>query len=53
MGLGATISAATDAGNFNLLLGSTIVMAVVVVTLNRLIWPRLYGLAAERYTLEA
>jgi NitT/TauT family transport system permease protein len=53
VGLGATISAATDAGNFDLLLGSTVVMALVVVTLNRLIWRRLYGLAAERYTLDA
>jgi NitT/TauT family transport system permease protein len=52
VGLGATISAATDAGNFNLLLGSTVVMALVVVTLNRLIWRRLYSLAAERYTLD-
>jgi NitT/TauT family transport system permease protein len=53
VGLGATISAATDAGNFDLLLGSTVVMALVVVTLNRLIWRRLYSLAAERYTLDA
>jgi NitT/TauT family transport system permease protein len=53
VGLGATISAATDAGNFDLLVGSTIVMALIVVTLNRLIWRRLYALAAERYTLES
>jgi len=52
IGLGATISRATDAGNFDLLLGSTIVMAMVVVTINRLVWRRLYRLAAERYTLE-
>ncbi len=52
VGLGATISAATDAGNFALLLASTIVMAMVVVTINRLVWRRLYRLAAERYTLE-
>jgi len=51
-GLGATISRATDAGNFDLLLGSTIVMALVVVTINRLVWRRMYRLAAERYTLE-
>ena len=52
VGLGATISRATDAGNFDLLLGSTIVMALVVVTINRLVWRRMYRLAAERYTLE-
>jgi len=52
VGLGATISRATDAGNFALLLGSTIVMAMVVVTVNRLVWRRMYRLAANRYTLE-
>ncbi len=52
LGLGATISRATDAGNFALLLGSTVVMALVVVTINRLVWRRMYRLAAERYTLE-
>jgi len=52
VGLGATISRATDAGNFDLLLGSTIIMAMVVVTINRLVWRRMYRLAAERYTLE-
>ena len=53
VGLGATISRATDSGNFALLLGSTIVMAMVVVTVNRLVWRRMYRLAANRYTLEA
>jgi len=53
IGLGATISRATDSGNFALLLGSTVVMAIVVVTVNRLVWRRLYRLAATRYTLEA
>jgi len=52
VGLGATISRATDSGNFALLLGSTIVMAIVVVTVNRLVWRRMYRLAATRYTLE-
>jgi len=52
LGLGATISAATDAGNFALLLASTVVMAAVVVTINRVLWRRLYGLAAARYTLD-
>ena len=52
VGLGATISRATDSGNFALLLGSTVVMALVVVTVNRLLWRRMYRLAANRYTLE-
>jgi len=52
VGLGATISRATDSGNFALLLGSTIMMSIVVVTVNRLVWRRLYRLAADRYTLE-
>jgi NitT/TauT family transport system permease protein len=52
VGLGATISRATDQGNFDLLLASTIVMAIVVVTVNRLVWRRMYRLAATRYTLE-
>jgi purine-cytosine permease-like protein len=50
--LGATISRATDSGNFALLLGSTIVMAMIVVTVNRLVWRRMYRLAADRYTLQ-
>ena len=52
VGLGATISRATDSGNFDLLLASTIVMSIVVVTINRLVWRRMYRLASTRYTLE-
>jgi len=51
-GLGALISQATDDGNFQLLLAATIVMAAIVVTVNRLVWRRLYGLAATRFRLE-
>ena len=51
-GLGATISQATDSGNFDLLLAATIVMAAVVVTINRLVWRRLYALAETRFRLE-
>jgi NitT/TauT family transport system permease protein len=51
-GLGATISHATDTGNFDLLLAATIVMAVTVVTINRLVWRRLYRLSETRYKLE-
>jgi NitT/TauT family transport system permease protein len=52
VGLGATISQATDTGNFDLLLASTILMAATVVTTNRLLWRRLYALAETRYRLE-
>ena len=51
-GLGATISRATDSGNFDLLIAATIVMAATVVTVNRLVWRRLYGLAETRFRLE-
>jgi NitT/TauT family transport system permease protein len=51
-GLGALISQATDDGNFQLLLAATIVMAAMVVTINRLLWRRLYGLAATRFRLD-
>ena len=53
IGLGAVISRATDAGNFALLLGATVVMAATVVTVNRLFWRRMYWLASTRYKLEA
>jgi NitT/TauT family transport system permease protein len=52
-GLGAVISSATDAGNFRVLLAATIVMAAMVVTINRLVWRRLYNLAATRFKLES
>jgi len=51
-GLGATIAQASDSGNFELLIASTIVMAAVVVTVNRLLWRRMYGLAETRFKLE-
>ena len=51
-GVGAMISAATDAKNFNLLLAGTIALAAVVVTTNRLVWRRLYRLAETRFKLE-
>jgi NitT/TauT family transport system permease protein len=52
IGLGATISQATDAGNFDLLLAATMIMAATVVTINRLVWRRLYRLAETRFRLE-
>jgi NitT/TauT family transport system permease protein len=51
-GLGAIISYATDSGNFRLLLAATVVMAVRVVTINRLVWRPLYALASTRFKLE-
>lgn len=53
VGLGAVISAATDSGQFQILLLATIVMAMMVVTINRLVWRPLYRLAESRYKLVA
>jgi NitT/TauT family transport system permease protein len=52
-GLGAVISAASDHGNSRVLLAATLLMAAIVVTINRLIWRRLYALSASKYKLEA
>jgi NitT/TauT family transport system permease protein len=51
-GLGASISRATDSGNLPVLLAATLVMSVIVVTVNRMLWQRLYRLAATRYKLD-
>jgi NitT/TauT family transport system permease protein len=51
-GLGATISQATDSGDFHLLLVATMMMAATVVTVNRLVWRRLYALAESRFRME-
>jgi NitT/TauT family transport system permease protein len=51
LGLGASIAEAAAAANFPVLLAGTLLMAAVVVTLNRLLWKRLYALAERRYTL--
>ena len=53
LGLGSTISQATDSGNLDLLVAATVAMAAIVVTINRLVWRRLYRLAESRYRLEA
>ena len=52
LGLGSTISQATDTGNLDLLVAATVVMAATVVTINRLVWRRLYRLAGTRFRLE-
>lgn len=51
-GIGSLIARSTATGNFPLLLASTLGMIFAVVMINRLIWRRLYRLAAERYTME-
>lgn len=51
-GLGSSISSASDAGRFDVLLASTLIMATVVVLINRLLWRRLYRLASSRFKLE-
>jgi NitT/TauT family transport system permease protein len=51
-GLGSAISSASDAGRFDILLASTLIMAAIVVLINRLLWRRLYRLASTRFKLE-
>lgn len=51
-GLGSLIAESTVTGNFGLLLVSTMTMALIVVTINRIIWKRLFVLAQEKYRLE-
>jgi NitT/TauT family transport system permease protein len=52
IGLGAQISSATDSGQFPVILLATIFISLMVVTMNRLVWRRLYRLAETRYKLE-
>ncbi|GAC1621028.1 MAG: ABC transporter permease subunit [Candidatus Acidiferrum sp.] len=51
-GLGSSISRASDAGRFDVLLAATLIMASIVVLINRLLWRRLYRLASTRFKLE-
>ncbi|MFY9935435.1 MAG: ABC transporter permease subunit [Silvibacterium sp.] len=51
-GLGARISEASNQGNFPILLAATMIMALMVVTINRLVWRPLYRLAETKYRLE-
>jgi len=51
IGLGAQIDAATDAGRFPILLLATIMISLMVITMNRLVWRRLYRLAESRFKL--
>jgi NitT/TauT family transport system permease protein len=52
LGLGAQISAASDSGRFSILLLATIIMALMVVTINRMVWRPLYKLAETKYRIE-
>jgi NitT/TauT family transport system permease protein len=52
LGLGAEISSATDSGRFPIILIATVFISLMVVTMNRLVWRRLYRLAETRYKLE-
>jgi len=52
LGLGAQISAASSQANYPILLLATIIMASMVVTINRLVWRPLYRLAETKYKLE-
>jgi NitT/TauT family transport system permease protein len=52
-GLGAVVSEAADRGNYPVLLVATMLMALIVLTINRLVWRRLYTLASTKYRLES
>jgi NitT/TauT family transport system permease protein len=52
IGLGAEISSATDHGSFPIILLATILISLLVVSMNRLVWRRLYRLAETKYKLE-
>jgi NitT/TauT family transport system permease protein len=51
-GLGDLIAASTAEGDFPMLLASTLTMIFTVVLVNRLLWRRLYRIAASRYRME-
>jgi NitT/TauT family transport system permease protein len=50
-GLGAQISAATEHGEFPILLLGTVMISLMVVTTNRLVWRPLFRLSETRYRL--
>jgi len=50
-GLGALIAGAAERGDFPILLAGTLVMAGIVIVINRLLWRRLYGYAETRFRL--
>jgi NitT/TauT family transport system permease protein len=52
VGLGALITSATADGNYALLLASTLTMIIIVVSVNRFFWRRLYHVAETRYRMD-
>jgi NitT/TauT family transport system permease protein len=52
LGLGAQISSASDHGEFSILLLATIIMSLMVVTVNRLVWRPMFRLAESKYRLD-
>ena len=50
-GLGSEIALAATNNNLPILFAATLTMAAIVVTINRLVWRRLYRLAERRYSL--
>jgi NitT/TauT family transport system permease protein len=52
LGLGAQISAASDKGQFPILLLATIIMSLMVVTVNRLVWRPMFRLAENKFRLD-
>jgi len=50
-GLGSLITLSTSKGDFSLLSGSVLVMALMVILFNRVAWKRLYLLARTKYAL--
>ncbi len=51
-GLGAIITESTANGDYALLLASTLTMIVMVVSINRFVWRRLYRIAKDRYRMD-
>jgi len=52
-GLGAVVSSAADTGNYPVLLVATMLMALIVLAINRLVWRPLYTVASTRFKLES
>ncbi len=52
MGIGGMIAAASNAGDYSLLIAATVTMILAVVLINRVLWRPLYRLAEESYRME-
>jgi len=52
VGLGALIADAANGARFDRLAAGTIAMAALVLTINRLLWRRLFAVAEQRYHLD-